>query len=331
MAAGIERSAGLFYLPKPVGSPGAKLYFYQTTTSTPVDVFTDLDLSVAHTQPVEADANGVFAPIYIDGSTGDLRVGYYTAADVLIYQVDDYPASLGTTTSVDINDASNPLIQLVQSGAAANNKVWYIQVGSEQFKLSMVNDAFSAVSDFMVVDRLANTCSQINFTTQLLTLNSDQVQTGDCGVKVATETRNTTTTLTADTELTVSLIGSSYYVVDVNLYFYATTTAAMGIKVDVSSTGGAGAVLNGTAGPAIQHINGTGAVTGLNTFPATAPFTAATLSTNSLAVDSLQFSIPVVTAAAGTIFVRWAQNSSSANNLNLLRGSSIRATRLGAA
>jgi hypothetical protein len=49
-------------------SDGAKLYFYEVGTSTPKDTYTDAAKSVASSNPVVADAKGVFAYIEIDGS-----------------------------------------------------------------------------------------------------------------------------------------------------------------------------------------------------------------------------------------------------------------------
>jgi hypothetical protein len=326
MAAGTQVASKIFELPKAVSLPGARLYFFATGTSTPVDVFTNIALSIPHSNPVVADSNGVFAPIYIDGRTGDLRVSLRTSADVVIYTIDDYLAGYGSTNSIDVTAANNPLIQLSQSGAAANQKNWFVQVAAQQFKLSMANDAFSTQADFLTVSRSANTATQVNVTTQLFSVNGDQAHTGDCASKSATTSRNTTTVLAADPDLSVSLIASSSYLIECALYFYATTTAAMGFKFDISAGGGA-SLINGRAGPLIQHVNGTGAVATLNTFPTT-PISFGTISTNSVAVDSAQFSAYVTTAAAGTITLRWAQASSSANNLNLANGSWIRATRL---
>lgn len=71
--------------------PGAKLYFYQTNTSTPQPVYEDADLSTAFTQPVEADADGVFPPIYKDPNLPDYRVTLTDADDVIQpgYPIDD--------------------------------------------------------------------------------------------------------------------------------------------------------------------------------------------------------------------------------------------------
>lgn len=94
----------LFRLPKPVavsGSnsyPGSKLYFYTTGTNTPEDVYTDADLQVAHSVPVTADADGVFAPIWLDPEV-TYKMTWNTASNALIYTVD--PIS-ETQTASDI-------------------------------------------------------------------------------------------------------------------------------------------------------------------------------------------------------------------------------------
>jgi hypothetical protein len=68
-------------------TPGAKAYFYTTLTTTPQDTFTTSALSVAHPNPVVADANGVFPAIYLDPAL-IYKLTLTTSADVLIYTVD---------------------------------------------------------------------------------------------------------------------------------------------------------------------------------------------------------------------------------------------------
>jgi parallel beta-helix repeat protein len=68
-------------------TPGAKAHFYATTTTTPQDTYTTSALNVAHANPVVADGNGVFAPIYLDPSLV-YKLTLTTSADVLIYTVD---------------------------------------------------------------------------------------------------------------------------------------------------------------------------------------------------------------------------------------------------
>lgn len=70
----------------------AKLYFYRAGTTTHQEVFTTQDLDVAHDQPVDADADGVFPPIFINPiASYDYRYQLKTSADVLIEDVDNYP------------------------------------------------------------------------------------------------------------------------------------------------------------------------------------------------------------------------------------------------
>jgi hypothetical protein len=47
---------------------GFKLYFYTTGTSTPLDTYSDSGLSVANSNPVIADANGLFDDIHLGNS-----------------------------------------------------------------------------------------------------------------------------------------------------------------------------------------------------------------------------------------------------------------------
>jgi len=86
--------ANLFRLPKvvPVDSsgspyPGAKANFYATGTSTPQNTYTDSALTTPSANPVVADANGVFAPIYLDPDL-TYKLTLTDSADVTIYTVD---------------------------------------------------------------------------------------------------------------------------------------------------------------------------------------------------------------------------------------------------
>jgi hypothetical protein len=83
----------IFQLPKQVLhassviQPGWKVSFYLTTTSTPTPVYTTSALSVAHTQPVVADAAGVLAPIYLDPAI-TYKATVTDTNDTLVYTVD---------------------------------------------------------------------------------------------------------------------------------------------------------------------------------------------------------------------------------------------------
>lgn len=89
----------IFYLPrdKAVQSDGtpygqAKLYFYRAGTTTDQIPYTTSDLSVQHSQPVQADSAGLFPAIYLKSTEPyDYRVQLKTSADVLIYDQDNIP------------------------------------------------------------------------------------------------------------------------------------------------------------------------------------------------------------------------------------------------
>lgn len=57
---------------------GAKLYWYEAGTSTPVDTYSDPDLNIPNTNPVLADAGGRFPQIWL--APGDYKY-ILTAAD----------------------------------------------------------------------------------------------------------------------------------------------------------------------------------------------------------------------------------------------------------
>lgn len=97
----------IFYLPKQVavdstGAPlaGAKLEFYQAGTTTPTDTYTTAARDVAHTNPVVADSEGVFAAIYL-GTASDYKAVLKTSGDVTVWTEDNIPnaAVLGSLIS----------------------------------------------------------------------------------------------------------------------------------------------------------------------------------------------------------------------------------------
>jgi hypothetical protein len=96
----------LFNLPKqvPLSSSGgllagAKLYFYSTGTSTPKNTYSDFALTTPNANPVVADGNGIFIPIYMLVDER-YRVVLKTSADVLIYDVPDIGGPLMTQSEV---------------------------------------------------------------------------------------------------------------------------------------------------------------------------------------------------------------------------------------
>lgn len=67
--------------------PGAKLYVYEAGTTSPLTVYSDNALTTAHTQPVVADANGVFPQIYMSADVYKFKLD--TSADVTVATYDN--------------------------------------------------------------------------------------------------------------------------------------------------------------------------------------------------------------------------------------------------
>lgn len=132
--------ASLFYLPKVVSLPGSKLYFYQTGTTTPQSVYTDADLQVAHSNPVVADASGVFAPIYLDPTLPDYRVSHYTSADVLIYTADDIPSNQNVQQSMRL-ESTNPFLLLYDTDGTSGSRKYRVRVNGDTFIVESSNEA----------------------------------------------------------------------------------------------------------------------------------------------------------------------------------------------
>ena len=74
---------------------GAKAYFYQTGTTTPLTTYADEGLTTAHAVPLVADAQGVFAAVFVSASV-KAKVDVTDAADVRLngYPID--PATIHT-------------------------------------------------------------------------------------------------------------------------------------------------------------------------------------------------------------------------------------------
>ena len=83
---------------------GALLYFYQTGTTTPENTYTSSALSTPNTNPVVADANGLFPPIYLpsgnDSGAINYKVVLATSANVTVDTLDPVIVPLpGTATT----------------------------------------------------------------------------------------------------------------------------------------------------------------------------------------------------------------------------------------
>jgi hypothetical protein len=93
--------------------PGALLQFYLTGTTTPTNVYTDKTLGTPLSNPVVADAGGLFAPIFLD-PTVSYRCQLLTSAASLIRDIDPVAAP----TSIAANSITSAMLQ---AGVAVAN------------------------------------------------------------------------------------------------------------------------------------------------------------------------------------------------------------------
>lgn len=99
------------------GTPrsGARAYFYQPGSTTPITVYTTAAYSAAHTQPVESTASGLFPAVYVNSTVNaTYKLVIKTSTDVEIYSEDNVPA-LG----IEQEDAGNLLYPRTTEETAA--------------------------------------------------------------------------------------------------------------------------------------------------------------------------------------------------------------------
>ena len=102
---------------------GAKANFYIAGTLTRQNTFTDSALTVAHANPVVADGNGVFAPIYLD-ATLNYKVDITDSLDSSLadYPVDNLTAAL---TATEVGTALWPTTTAETSAGVTPTNVQY--------------------------------------------------------------------------------------------------------------------------------------------------------------------------------------------------------------
>ncbi|WJR67230.1 hypothetical protein QTA58_00200 [Neorhizobium sp. CSC1952] len=77
---------------------GAKAFFYEGGTTTPISVFRDYGLLTPHPNPLSTDGFGRFPAVYMDEEDGFYRVRVTTSGGVILYDADQIPI-IGPTES----------------------------------------------------------------------------------------------------------------------------------------------------------------------------------------------------------------------------------------
>lgn len=122
-------NAALFVSPGPLvdgsGNPyaGGKLNFYTTGTSSRLNTYSDSGLTSANTNPVVADINGKFGPIYLSANTS-YKVVFATSADVTIWTWDPVQGiSISATPSVGLLRSYLSGLTLSRNAGTPNTKI----------------------------------------------------------------------------------------------------------------------------------------------------------------------------------------------------------------
>lgn len=309
----------LFTLPKqvPLNSggellPGAKLHFFATGTTNPQNTYTDIDLSTPHSNPVEADADGVFAPIYLDASLPHYRVRLTTSADVQLWQLDDIPSNQNTAQTYRLVSAAPELI-FEETDVDSEDAKWSIRAQAESLSIDLLNAAESVRTNLITISRDGT----VNFSADTLFVDGEAVSATNQIIRKTNITRTSTATLADDPVLTVNVSAQGYYILDAMLFVssasaapdfkYSFTTPSVDFSTIVAQLTNN---VSGVATGAEVSINGDNVVL----LPANEGY-------------FIKLSGGIRFNAGGAFTLEWSQNTSDATGVTLFRGSYIKLVR----
>jgi len=136
-----------------ISMAGAKLYFYQTGTSTPQDTYSQSDLDPSHVNPnpVLADGDGLWPPIYM-GST-DYKAILKTADDVTVQTIDPVLVNpQATSLSLQLDAAfGSTQFSLLQRGASVWQAVTLKAVLDNKFGTTQGQILYRGAADWAVL------------------------------------------------------------------------------------------------------------------------------------------------------------------------------------
>ena len=219
-------AAQLFYIPKTIPldttgnvMSGAKANFFITGTTTRQDTFTTEALTVAHANPVVADGNGVFAPIYLD-DTKNYKLNLTDSLDVGLagYPVDNLASNstLVTDLASTANAKGASLIGL--EDAAANFTATDVEAAIAEIIADLASTANALGASTVGVEDSAG-----NYTATEVEAVLAEIAPLLYGVKkfkAATLSRDTTITLADDPDLSGwALVTSKHYAVTAYLRY----------------------------------------------------------------------------------------------------------------
>jgi hypothetical protein len=249
--------SNLFYLPRIHSQAGAKLYFRVSGTSTPQNTYTDVDLATPHSNPVVADAEGYFDPIYLDPSLPNYRVIHtdgsnvdndYTLELLLEPIRDDIPSSSNVSSGYRVVGTA-PSIVLRETDGASNAKAWRFRVDAGVLSIQYGDDAESTWVDVLPpMERVQAEGSFSGTLTGLTTSFSQTIQYQRIGNFVRLWTLADYTGTSNSTAMTLTGLPAALYP--------PTTVFVAGFLVHDNSANAAGSAA----------VSGAGTITFLNTF-----------------------------------------------------------------
>lgn len=304
--------------------PGAKLYFRQTGTSTPQNTYQDEALTVPHANPVVADGAGVFAPIYLDPSLPNYRVILADSSDVTQagYPIDNVPSNQNTGQTFRLKSAAPALI-FEETDAAADNKKWGVRANNGGMTLFLLNDAESVETDIARFTRSGTTAATVNFLATALQANGSLILANRYTAKASSTTRTSTTTLTADPDLSLTVPIAGLYRMELWLSIVGLVTGTQGFKFQlVPTNGSASSPIFGTG---VQNVNGTTAIGTFGSSLSLQTFTDISTTENYIYRNELMSLTP---SGGMTLALHWAQEASDANGTRLISGSAMTLTRV---
>ena len=117
-----------------VFSAGDRLYFYEVNSTTDLTVYTDFELTTPHAQPVVADSNGIFAPIYLDATGNDPKIVWTDANDVEQDTNPRFPIEDITTLSADLDTAEVSITTLAGRVTTNETDIGTLQTESTDYE-----------------------------------------------------------------------------------------------------------------------------------------------------------------------------------------------------
>lgn len=181
----------LFSHPRVKFDPLDKLYFSATGTSTPQAVYTDIDLTTPHPDPIVCDSEGYCDPIYLDPAQPNYRFRRTNSAGVQQELHDDIPANQTESRFFRLKHTA-PYLILEETDQSSGNKKWFVRANGNQLDIGPLDDAESTFTSALSVARDGGvTISDLTATAieaTAATVGGVSLATGASGSWTATQT-----------------------------------------------------------------------------------------------------------------------------------------------